>query len=278
MRADLFRFDVTSHVPANSGTETAGFLSPKASLIAGPWAATEFYVNAGRGFHSNDARGTTIRIDPVSRQPTDRVTPLVAATGAEIGIRTVAVRRTQLTAALWTLALGSELLFVGDAGTTDAGRSSRRSGLELSAYTALTPKFHVDGDLSLSSARFTANELTGIHVSGAAGIVGSAALSLEDWRRVSAGIRWRYLGELALTEDGSVRSEPTSTVNAQVSYAITPRMRLRLDVFNALDSRASDVDYFYVSRLQGEPADGIADIHTHPMPPRTLRLALTVGF
>jgi outer membrane receptor protein involved in Fe transport len=278
LRADLFRFDVTSHEPSNSGTETAGILSPKASLVSGPWASTEFYLNAGRGFHSNDARGTTIRLDPVTKQPTNRVTPLVGAMGAEVGIRTVAIPRTQLTFGLWTLALDSELLFVGDAGTTGVGRSSRRNGLELSAYTALIPHLHVDADLALSRARFTADEAAGVHVPGAAGVVGSAALSLVDWRRIGAGVRWRYLGAQPLTEDGLVHSEPTSTVNAQVSYALTRQVRLRLDVFNALNSRASDIDYLYVSRLAGEPAEGIADIHTHPLPPRTVRAAVTVGF
>jgi hypothetical protein len=278
LRADLFRFAVTSSEAANSGTERAGILSPKASIVAGPWASTELYLNAGRGFHSNDARGTTIRVDPTTKHPVDRVTPVVGAIGAEIGLRTIAIPRTQLTFALWTLALESELLFVGDAGTTDAGRSSRRRGVELSAYTALTPQLHFDADLALSRALFTANEVEGVHVPGAARVVGSAALSLVDWHRISAGVRWRYLGARPLTEDGSIRSEPTSTVNAQVSYAITPQVRLRLDVLNALNSRASDIDYFYVSRLPGEPTEGIADIHTHPMQPRALRLALTLAF
>jgi hypothetical protein len=278
LRVDLFHFGVASSEPASSGTEAAAILSPKASLIAGPWASTELYVNAGRGFHSNDARGTTIRIDPASSEPADRVSPLVAANGAEIGVRTIAIPRTQLTFAAWTLALDSELVFVGDAGTTDAGPASRRTGVELSVYTALMPRVHLDADLALSRARFTADGSGGVHVPGAAGIVGSAALSIVDWGRVSAGVRWRYLGARPLAEDGSVRSKPTSTVNTQLSYALTSKLRFRMDVFNALNARASDIDYFYVSRLPGEPMEGVADIHTHPIAPRAVRLALTVGF
>jgi hypothetical protein len=278
LRADLFRFRVASDIAANSGGRHAGSVSPKASLVAGPWAATELYVNAGRGFHSNDARGTTIRIDPVTRAPVQAVTPLAAVTGAEIGVRTVAIPRAQLTAALWTLRLDSELLFVGDAGTTEAGGPSRRTGLELSAYAALASKLHVDADVALSHARFTDNGPAGPYVPGAARIVASAGMSVEDWGRVSAGVRWRYLGGRPLAEDGRIRSQPTSTVNAQLSYAIAPRLRLHVEVFNLLSAEVSDIDYSYVSRLPGEPFDGVADRHLHPMPPRAVRAGLTVGF
>ena len=45
-----------------------------------------------------------------------------------------------------------------------------------------------------------------------------------------------------------------------------------------LDASASDIDYYYVSRLRGEPAGGVNDIHLHPTLPRTARLNLIVGF
>ena len=134
LRADLYQFSVTADVPENSGRGSKALASPKVSAVFGPFAATEFYANAGLGFHSNDARGATIAIDPKSGEPVDRVTPLVRARGAEFGVRTVRVRGLQSTLALWYLGLDSELLFVGDAGTTEAGRPSRRVGLEWANY------------------------------------------------------------------------------------------------------------------------------------------------
>lgn len=53
---------------------------------------------------------------------------------------------------------------------------------------------------------------------------------------------------------------------------------LTLDVFNLLDRRASDIDYFYASRLKGEPADGVIDVHFHPVEPRRFRLTMTANF
>ena len=134
VRADVYQFSVTSDNPLNSGDGSDGLVSPKLSAAFGPWAGTELYANAGMGFHSNDARGTVIAVDPSTGVPADRVTPLVRARGAEVGLRTVRIRGLQSTAALWYFGLDSELVFVGDAGTTEAGRPSRRVGFEWTNY------------------------------------------------------------------------------------------------------------------------------------------------
>ena len=119
-------------------------MSPKFAAAFGPWAGTEIYANAGMGFHSNDARGAAITVDPLTGEPADRVTPLVRARGAEFGVRTVRVRGLQSTFALWYLGIDSELLFVGDAGTTEAGRPSRRVGIEWTNYWRLRPWLTAD--------------------------------------------------------------------------------------------------------------------------------------
>jgi TonB dependent receptor len=135
LRADYFDFGVRSDLAANSGDASDSIVSPKLAVTLGPWARTEFFVNVGQGFHSNDARGTTIRVDSTDGvTPAQPVDPLVPATGAEIGLRSAALPRLQLAMSVWSLDLDSELLFVGDGGTTEAGRASRRRGVELGAF------------------------------------------------------------------------------------------------------------------------------------------------
>jgi hypothetical protein len=202
----------------------------------------------------------------------------VRASGAELGIRTVAIPRAQVTLALWTLALESELVFVGDAGTTTAGRPTRRAGVEMAAYFSPTPNLHVDVDAALSRARFSDRAEEGSEVPGAVGAVVSAGVSLDGWRGLSGGVRWRYIGSRPLIEDGSVRSRAGGTVTGRIGYHLTPRLRFDVQVFNLFNAAISDIDYFYVSRLPHEPAEGVADRHTHPMPPRTARAGLTVLF
>ena len=73
LRGDVFAIDVNSNTAANSGNSTAGILSPKATLVFGPWEKTEIYLDAGSGFHSNDARGVTITVDPATQLPQGQV-------------------------------------------------------------------------------------------------------------------------------------------------------------------------------------------------------------
>ena len=122
-------FDVNSDTAVNSGNKTDAIFSPKLSLIFGPWANTEVYLNGGFGFHSNDARGTTITVDPKTGDPAQRWT-LVRSKGAEIGVRSTWIPGLNSTLAFWYLTLDSELLFVGDAGITEPSRASRRYGVE----------------------------------------------------------------------------------------------------------------------------------------------------
>jgi hypothetical protein len=278
LRADGYRFDVTSNNPLNSSDGSAGLVSPKLGAVLGPWNGTEIYVNAGTGFHSNDARGATIAVDPVTGEAVDRVTPLVRAKGAEIGLRTVRIRGLQSTVALWYLGIDSELLFVGDAGTTEAGRPSRRVGLEWSNYARLSPWLIVDGDVAVTRARFTDNDPAGNHIPGALDRVISAGVTVEPTQRFFGSLRVRHFGPRPLIEDASVRSTSTTLWNGEIGYRLTPKARVVLEAFNIFDAKVSDIDYFYASRLPGEPAQGIEGVHTHPALPRTARLSLQVTF
>ncbi len=278
IRVDGYRFNVNANEPANSGTDYAGLVSPKGGAILGPWNGTEFYVNAGLGFHSNDARGATITIDPATGELADRVTPLARAKGAEVGIRSVRIPRLQTSLSLWTLSLDSELIFIGDAGTTEAGRPSHRYGLEWANYYSPRPWLTFDADFSLSRAQFTDDDPAGDYVPGAVATVVSGGATVDSLRNVFGSLRWRYFGPRALLEDNSIRSDATSLVNLEVGYRFSNSVRIALDVFNLFDTETSDVDYFYRSRLPGEPSAGIEDFHFHPTLPRTARINLIVGF
>jgi len=278
LRADAYRFDVDSNDAANSGSRVAGRIGPKGGLVVGPFRGTEIYANAGLGFHSNDARGVTIARDPVTGVSVDPVTPLVNARGAETGVRTVAIRHLQSSLTLWTLALDSELVFVGDAGTVEASRPSRRFGFEWANYYAVRPWLEFDGDLSWSRARFTDPDGAGNRIPGSVGTVASGGVTVDSVKNVFSTVRFRYFGPRPLVEDDSARSDATTLVSLEAGYRLSRRARVSVDVFNLLNAASSDIDYFYTSRLPGEPAAGVPDVHLHPTPPRTARLVVQVAF
>ncbi|WP_395703203.1 TonB-dependent receptor [Aquabacterium sp.] len=278
LRADQARFRVDSRsLAANSGSASDHLLSPKFSLIAGPWQKTELFFNAGRGFHSNDARGTTASIDPKTGDAVDKVPGLVAARGMELGARTEWLPGLQSSLALWRLDFDSELVYVGDAGATEPNRPSKRRGVEWNNRYIPLPWLLVDADLAWTHARFADADPAGNRIPNAVDKVASLALTLRELGPWSASLQWRYLGAGALIEDNSVRSAPSITTNLRVSRRLSPKAELTLDVFNLFDRQVNDIEYFYQSQLPGEAAP-VADRHLHPAEPRTLRLTLKLAF
>lgn len=284
VRADHYGFDVTSNLPANSGKVDATIVSPKLAAIFSPAANSELYLNWGRGFHSNDARGVTGRVDPrtgtdrnADGEPVIRATPLVRTIGYETGVRySGLLPGLQTTLSVWRLALDSELVFVGDAGTTEASRPSRRSGIELANYYVPAPGWVVDLDLAWSRAHFSDEDPAGSAIPGAVRRTAAFGITGEQGRW-SGGVRLRYFGGRPLVEDNTVRSPSSTLVNARLAYALTRDVKVSLQILNLLDRRVSDIDYYYTSRLATEPA-AVSDIHTHPAEPRTLRLGLAMKF
>ncbi len=276
-RADFYRAEVASDLAANTGHTNDHQVSPKLNLIFGPFEETEFFFSWGRGFHSNDARGTTTRIDPVALTPVAQSPALVRTTGTEIGARTEWIHNLQSSLSLWRLNLASELLFVGDAGTTTATRPSARRGIEWSNRYRPLPWLLLDADLSLSRARFTEFDPAGEHIPGAVNRVVSLGASIDAIGPWSGMLQMRYFGPRPLIEDDSVRSQSTLMWNMRATYRFDSKLKLSLDVLNLFNRQASDIDYFYASQLRGEAA-AVNDVHFHPVEPRSLRLTLTANF
>ncbi len=277
LRHDRADFDVRSDLAANSGSASDDITSPKLSFVFGPWAQTEFFVNAGRGFHENDARGTTITVDPTDGvTAADRVNPMVRAHGAEVGIRTALLPYTQLALTAWSLKLDSELLYVGDAGATEANRASKRRGLELGVY--VTPKewLTLDADLAWSRSRFDQFDPAGDRIPGAVERVASLGIAVQHPGGWFGGARFRHFGDAPLIEDDSVRSDPTTLVNLEIGRRIK-RFAVSLAAYNVFDSDDNDITYFYESQLPGEAAP-VEDRHFHPVEPRTFRLTVETRF
>jgi hypothetical protein len=285
----------------NSGSASKFLPSPKASLIFGPWSKTEFYVQGGFSFHSNDARGATQHVQPISPDdpfptPSIPISPLVQTKGGEVGVRTSMVRHLQSTLSIWYLHSNSELQQDGDTGGTVASEQpSNRYGVEWANYYTPTGHLAFDFDLADSRARFTeidpddaayTNPGSGLYpvkgqggyrVPEAVGLVISSGVTLGDYKGFSASLRLRYFGPRDLTSDGMYHSNSTALLNAEVGYQFNKKWRLSAEFLNLLNRRDSDIDYAYISRITPTGSAAFTDVF-HPTEPFQVRVALRYRF
>ena len=140
------------------------------------------------------------------------------------------------------------------------------------------PWLSFDASLAYSRARFRDEDPAGDRIPGAIEGVATAGASLNGVKGWFGSVRLRYFGPRPLIEDNRVRSKASRVVNAQVGYKLRNGWRLKLDLYNLFDAKVSDIDYFYTSRLRGEPAEGTDDIHTHPFGPLSVRGGVSASF
>ena len=314
-RGDYYAADVTSLFNSNnSGHVDASLGSPKFRMVLGPFNQTEFFLGAGYGMHSNDARGATTTEDP--SDPTTKLSPsplLVRTRGAEIGLRSGIIAGLDTSLSVFVLDQDSEILFSGDAGDTEATRASRRYGFEWTNHYRPRSWIDIDADLAMTHARFRGYDsgqaevyawlagypaaqignAPGNDIPNAPPMVASAGITLGEKTGWFGGLRWRYLASSPLTEDNAFRSSSTSVFNARLGYRIDNGWRIQLDVLNLFNTKANQITYAYGSLLKTDTLhslctsgaaptvvcqNGVMDYVLHPVEPLTFRLTVAGAF
>ncbi len=280
LRGDILNFNVDDLNPANSGNKTGTAISPKLSAVFGPWAKTELYLNGGFGYHSEDARGSTATVNPPPlSSPTTPLPVLYQTKGAEVGIRTLAVPGLQSTLSFWYLHSASELLYDGDTGQTeDIQIPSDRYGVEWGNYYSPTKWLTLDLDYADSTAQFVRPDANGgENVPEAIQQVLAAGITAHDLHGFSASLRLRYFGPRNLISTGAVKSDETILLNLGLSYEFNKTWSISADIYNLMDRRDHDIDYYYTSRVTPAAAP-VTQVHFHPVEPIQARLGVTARF
>ncbi|MBK9784374.1 MAG: TonB-dependent receptor [Betaproteobacteria bacterium] len=272
----------------NGGSTDAGQTSPKLGVIFGPFnllGQTEFYANWGHGFHSNDARGATARINPQDGSTAEAVPLIVKAKGSELGMRAAPLKGWSSSLSIWQMELASELVFIGDEGITEPKGASQRHGVEWSNYITPADGWIIDADIAWSQARFKEPnpDNGGRHVPNAIPLTASLALTTDNGGPWFGGLRLRYLGAYALEETAEQKSSAFWMANLKAGYRFSPKLQVTLDVLNLFEKQANDIEYWggactRSETLGGSCGGGIAGKLVHPLEPRTFRLGLRASF
>ncbi|WP_442782696.1 TonB-dependent receptor [Collimonas fungivorans] len=284
VRADRVNMDMTSYsLPQNSGSAAGSRVSPKLSLIFGPWAKTEFFVNAGKGFHSNDARGVINTIDPTTGTPASPVPALAGSSGKEIGVRTEIIDGLQSSLALWSLDSDSEIIYAADSsiGSTSPNGASKRHGIEWNNHWIVNRWLLLDADFAWTHARYAKmndNDALGNMIPNAVSKVALLRLTLQRLGPWSAGLETRYIGPYPLAQDGSLTAQSAIVTNLRLQRQITPQVSLSMDALNLFNRQYYDIAYqqdYQVSPGAGAVPSGVT---VHPGEPRQLRLTLRLSY
>jgi outer membrane receptor protein involved in Fe transport len=288
LRAEEFWFDVgdRSGFDNPEGHEHEGVLLPKVNLILRPFAGDgllpseiislrefELFLNYGQGYHSNDARD-------VVANPTG--TTLPNANGLEVGVRTRFYDRLDLAVAYWWLTLQQEFVFVGDSGGTEQRPRSRRQGVEVAAELELLDWLFLEGSLGYSSGEF-AEAPEGVapddkKIPQAVRFIAESALVGRHPSGVSAELSYRSYGQRYSTESVSTkRLRSWSVWNAVVRYRRGP-IEVGLILENLGNTHWETAEYYFASRLRGEPPEGFEDLMFVPGNPRSARVVLAYYF
>ncbi|WP_216838989.1 TonB-dependent receptor [Caulobacter sp. S45] len=274
-------FDGTSNF---DGARSQTLLQPKGNFVFGPWASTEFYVSAGRGFHSDDVRGVTQTV-PIQGVPAAAgATPLlVRADSEEVGLRSDLVPKVKVQIALFNVNLQSELIYDQDEGQDQASAPSEREGVELSAQYHPFAFLELNADLTASHARFVganlpAFGLNGNHIPNSPGFIGSVGAILDNLGPYYGGLEIRALGSYPLTADNTAKDAGYTETNVTLGYKINQGFKAEVQIFNLFDVQANSAAYYYTSRLPGEPVEGMADYQDHPLEPISARFKITATF
>jgi len=293
---------------SNGGTAQQALFQPKGSLIYTVNDSLEFYLSAGRGFHSADLRGVNQDVSVDLGLPNTHL--LSKQEGQEVGVRAAVERDLTFTFAVYNLWQQSETIIDPDVGADSAGPPSRRYGYEISLTYEIAPWLEFYGGYSGDHTRFTrpfddGTGHLGTYITDAPVATGSLALYVTNLGPWSGGLDYRYLGNYHLSSGpcvdaaaahdfpgatscanaptalGQVNGQGFGQLNLDVNYALPRGWSASLGIYNLLNTHADAAEFWYVDRLQNEMAtypDGRADIHLHPLEPIMARFTVTKKF
>jgi outer membrane receptor protein involved in Fe transport len=266
LRADAYHADIEARdaaaIAIGVGKAHDAIVSPKISAAYALTDRVELYGNWGRGFHSNDVRGT------VAATP---VPLLVKGTGKEAGVR-FQLGDLTLTTTYWRLSVGSELRFVGDSNAVEPTGASRRRGYEIVAFWKPLPWLAIDGNYTAAHARYD----NGDHIPNAFENAAAIGVSMvgDGWE---GSIRLRHLGPSPLIEDNSQRDKGSTVVNLRAARKFA-HIEVYGDILNVLNSRDKDITYVYESYIPTFDAAPVEGRLSRVVEPRTVRVGATYRF
>lgn len=270
LRLDYFEFDYVDFISPfyDSKSEDDAILSPKLNVIYTPNTTFQLFAKAGFGFHSNDSRVVTEAVGEET---------LPSAFGIDFGTIVKPTKGLVLNAAIWSLALEQEFVYVGDGAVVEPSGRSRRYGVEFGARYQVNEWLYANIDANYTIARSIDENDGEDFIPLAPDFTSVGGLSIQNLGKVSGGINYRYIDDRPANEDNSIIAEGYFVTDFNVNYAFAKNWNIGLIVENLFDVEWKETQFATETRLRNE-ANSIEEITFTPGTPFNARLKLSVNF
>lgn len=277
-RYDYHIFDVIDHLASDSthinysGYNYQTLLSPKLNLVFTPNHHFQFYINSGNGYHSNDARS-------VVQEKKNHQLP--RSWGAEMGALIRLKNKITFSVAYWWLDLENELVYVGDAGTTENKGASRRTGIDVSVRCQLTNWLFADADLNLSKNTlidrvFGKSRTVDSHIPLAPVFTSAGGLIGKFKNKTEASVRYRYMANRPANEANTIIAQGYMIYDAFIYYQLR-HFKIGLVVENIFNAKWNEAQFDTESKLPLE-TKAVSELHFTPGTPLSAKVSVGYTF
>ncbi|MBA3498829.1 MAG: TonB-dependent receptor [Myxococcota bacterium] len=261
VRVDRFSWGVDDlEMPGPTREASASIASPKLSAQLHADDTITFFINAGMGFHTNDARSAT---EPGGKGGKGAI---ARAVGGEVGFRMKPSAASRVSADVWYLGLSSEQVWSGDAGGTAPSDPTRRFGIDVEGSVDATPWLSLDANVTWAHATFVANRGNGGALALAPRWMGSGGATLKGKTGFIA-LRARGIGDRPGNDDGSLTADGYLIFDVIAGKQIGS-VDLNLTINNALDADWREAQFAEESRVT-PTSDVVEQMHYTPGMPLT---------
>jgi hypothetical protein len=231
------------HFNYNNTSRNNTIVSPKVNIQYTANSQIQFYLKAGKGFHSNDARAVIAN---------NGLQTLPAAYGADLGFNWKPAPHLYLNAALWYLYLQQEFKYSDDGSVVPGGRT-RREGIDLSARYQLAKWLFADLNVNLAKPRLVDSAKGNNYLPLAPTFTSTGGLDFKLANGINGGISYRYMHKRAGNENYTLTADGYFVTDLKVNYT-QRRYEIGLSIENLFNTKWNEFEAEEVTRLRNEAA------------------------
>ncbi|MGZ3836235.1 MAG: TonB-dependent receptor, partial [Mucilaginibacter sp.] len=236
-RLDYFNFDYQDI------TKTSVIVSPKINIQYTANEQVQFYLKAGKGFHSNNA---------IAVIGNNGLQTIPAAYGADLGLSWKPIPHLYVNAALWYLYLSQEFVYTDD-GDIAPGGKTKRSGIDLSARYQLAKWLFADLNVNLARPRLIDSAKNTGYLALAPTFTSTGGLDFRFDNGINGGLSYRYMHSRPGNHTNTLKADGYYVTDLKINYT-QKRYEIGLSVENLLNTKWNEFEAEEVSRLRGETA------------------------